>query len=286
MNRSTPAQSNVGQILEGIDARSLSLEEGRELVRRVHDQKLIVLRQQSLTPADHVAFCRRLGTPQIYFQKNYHHPDFPEVFVSSNVPENGKKIGVAGTGRYWHTDCQFFDEPLSMTTVLPRQIPTRGRRGTLFIDTSRVLEELPRSLRSIVEGRRARHEAKWRYKIQPSDVDKSITEILEEFGRITPPVTHPCVLQHPVTGRHHLYISEGFTVGLEGLRDEDAKPILAEIFAFMQRPEFVHTHAWELGDVLLWDNRSVLHMASASEPGEPSVSHRVGFYDGLPFYVR
>ena len=286
MTLTTPAPGGLGLIRDSFDARTATAEECRSLLDQIHRHALVVLRGQDLSPAEHVAFCRRLGRPQIYFQKNYHHPDHPEVFVSSNVPENGKKIGVAGTGRYWHTDCQFFDEPLPLTTVLPRQIPTRGGRGTLFIDTAKVLEALPGHLLAVVEGRRARHEAKWRYKIQPSDVDKSITEILEEFGRITPPVFHPCILVHPITGRRHLYISEGFTVGLEGLSDADARPILAEIFAFQSRPEFVHAHAWRPGDLLLWDNRALLHMATKTEPGEPSVSHRVGIYDDIPFYVR
>ena len=284
MNVATPAAGGLGVLIDDFDGKTLSEDGARRLVGLIHEHRLVVLRGQRLSPTEHLDMVRRLGTPQIYFQKNYHHPDHPEIFVSSNVPENGKKIGVAGTGRYWHTDCQFFDQPLPITTVTPRVVPQRGERGTSFIDTERVLNALPEHLRSCVEGRRARHEAKWRYKVQASDIDKSITEILAEFSAITPTVTHPCVLIHPKTGRRHLYVSEGFTVGLEGYSTEEGREILHEIFEFMERPEFVHAHRWAEGDVLMWDNRAVLHRASDTLPGEHSVSHRIGFYDGLPFY--
>ena len=149
----------------------------------------------------------------------------------------------------------------------------------------KVCATLPAELRPFTDGTRARHEARWRYKIQPCDVDKSITEILAEFGAETPPVTHPTVITHPVNGRELLYVSRGFTVGIEGLEYAAGWNALRRIFEFVERPEHVHKHEWGDADILLWDNRQVLHMASTVPAGEPSVSFRIGVYDGLPFYV-
>jgi taurine dioxygenase len=259
---------------------------GAERIRQaVYANKLVVLSGPQLADADYIALTRKLGEPQIYFQPNYHHPDNPEIFVSANVPIDGRKVGVAGTGRYWHSDYQFFDEPLPLTSVAPRLIPA-GSRGTLFVDMEAAYAALPPELRRHVDGTRAIHEAKWRYKVQASDIDKSIAEILEEFGAQTPPVTHPTVITHPVTGRRSLYVSRGFTVGIEGLGHEESRAALEALFEFVERPEHVHKQTWERGDILLWDNRQVIHMSSGTLHGSPSISYRIGIYDRLPFYAE
>jgi taurine dioxygenase len=279
-----PSPGDIGAMIRGLDLRDLDAARAAEIRALVYEHKLVVFRDQHLSTSEYVAASRVLGTPQIYFQDNYLHPDHPEVFVSSNREMNGKKVGVAGTGRYWHTDYQFFEEPLPLTMVYPQELPS-SRRETYYIDMERVQRELPAELRAFTDGTRARHEARWRYKIQPTDVDKSITEILAEFGAETPPVTHPTVITHPVNGRELLYVSRGFTVGIEGLSYEDGWRALRRLFEFVERPEHVHRHAWGAADILLWDNRQVIHMASTVAPGEPSVSFRIGVYDGLPFYT-
>lgn len=280
-----PEPGGIGAVVHDADVRRLDTDQLTALRALVHEHKLVVLRSQDPSDAEYVAFARALGTPQIYFQDNYHHPRHPEIFVSSNVPMDGEKVGVAGTGRYWHTDCQFFDQPLPFTLLLPKVLPD-GARETFYIDMERVWRELPAALKERVADARAFHEAKWRYKVQPCDVDKSVTELLEAFGAITPRVEHPVVLRHPVHDRELLYVSEGFTRGICGLPCEESDALLAELLAFIDQPDHVHTHRWEEGDLLVWDNRQLLHMASTTPPGQSSVSYRIGVYDGLPFYTN
>ena len=171
-----------------------------------------------------------------------------------------------------------------MTFVYPQQLPA-VKRETYYIDMERVWREMPGELRSELQGRRCVHDAKLRYKITPGDIDRSILELMEAFTREAPPVTHPAVIRHPVTRRDSLYASEGFTVGVQGLTHERSQDVLGRVFAFTKREDHVHTHPWREGDILLWDNRVLLHMASSVPKGQPSVSYRVGIYDGLPFYV-
>jgi taurine dioxygenase len=92
------------------------------------------------------------------------------------------------------------------------------------------------------------------------------------------------VIAHPVTGKRALYVSSGFTAGLEGLSAETNREIMSQLFTFIERPQHVHVHRWQDGDILLWDNRNLLHRASDTPPGEQSCSYRIGIYDGLPFY--
>jgi taurine dioxygenase len=284
--RSVPRpQGALGVEVLGLDTEALDAAGAAELRRLVYTHKLVVFRELELSDDAYIALARKLGRPQIYFQPNYHHPDHPEIFVSANVPIGGRKVGVAGTGRYWHTDYQFFPDPLPLVMVSPRVIPTGGR-GTCFVDMQAALRDLPPGLRPLTEGTRARHEAKWRYKVQACDIDKSIAEILEEFGAQTPPVTHPTAITHPAHGQRALYVSRGFTVGIEGLDYEEGKAALEALFDFCERPERVHKEPWVSSTTLLWDNRQLIHMASGSLHGAPSVSYRIGVYDDLPFYTE
>jgi len=254
MNIIPPANGHIGAEITSVDTRSLDAAAVQTIKDLVYKYKLVVLREQDLPNKEYIEFARLLGMPQIYFQPNYHHPDHPEIFVSSNVLENGKKIGVAGTGRYWHTDYQFFPEPLPLTMVYPKRLPEVNRE-TYYIDMQKVYEEMPDDLRPYVEQTQAVHEAKWRYKVQACDIDKAIIDILEEFGKLTPPTTHPTVITHPVTKARSLYISEGFTTSIVGLSYEENKQVLDSLFSYIRQERNIHTHKWMNGDILLWDNR-------------------------------
>jgi len=253
----------------------------RELVWR---NKLVALTGQEFTNEEYAAFGHRLGRVRPYFQDNYHHPDHPEIFVSTNVPEDGRKVGVAGTGRMWHSDYSMFDDPLSFTMVTPKILP-RGNRKTFFIDMETVLAEMPQDMRAALEGRRTFHEATWYYKIQPKDIDRAIIELFEEFKKLSPGAWHPAIIRHPVTGADMLYVSSGFTTAISDMTHEEHQAFLKRLFAFVEEERFIKAVDWRIGDVLLWDNRTFIHHASTVPPGEPSRSYRISLNDGLPFYV-
>lgn len=281
------APGNIGAEVRGWDVTTFTPDspEAETLRQLIYRNKLVVIRgQHNLTEQEYVDFARAVGRPQVYFQQNYHHPDFPEIFVSNNLNEDGKKLGVAGTGRYWHTDCAFEKHPLSFTSVYPLIFPPSARE-TSYIDMARVYKDLPEHLRAYVDGAMAMQEAWPRYKVQPSDVDRSILELIENFKAECPPIAHPAVIQHPVTGEKSLYISSGFTSGLVGLSHEENQKVMQELFEFAEQDHYVHTHYWEDGDLLIWDNRPLVHKASKVKPGETSRSYRIGIYDNLPFYV-
>jgi taurine dioxygenase len=277
----------IGAEIKGLDVNSLSSQSPELAMIRnlIYKNKLVVLRDQELDEEGYVAFARKLGRPQTYFQPQYHHPKHPEIFVSSNVPdENGNKIGVSGTGKYWHTDCQFEKQPLSFTSVYPLIFPKMSRE-TSYIDMVEVYKNLPAKLKSIVDGATFIHEGQMRYKVQAEDIDKSLRELLDKINEQVPPVAHPAVIEHPVTSDKALYISSGFTTKMVGLSYEDNQRLMRELFDFIEQKEHIHTHYWEEGDLIIWDNRSLIHKASGIKPGETSKMYRVGIYDELPFYV-
>jgi taurine dioxygenase len=279
------ARADFGVEVSGLKIQDATADIGRRLVALVHEHKFIVLTGQSFDEKEYVTFSRLLGEPQIYLQSNYHHPDWPEIFVSSSVPRDGRKFGVKGTGRYWHTDYAFMPEPLPLTMVTPRIIPKHSR-GTLYIDMERVYKALPDHLRAFVDTHDAIHEGKWRYKVQASDIDRAIIDILAECERAAPPAVHPAVIEHPVRNARCLYVSAGFTTGFKNVSHEESQRVLAELLAFVERDEHVLQKLWKEGEILLWDNRCLIHKAAHADVDEANLSYRIGIYDGLPFYKK
>jgi taurine dioxygenase len=277
-------RSPFGADVEGLDLRRVTPSQVDALKAAVYDYKLLVFHGIELEDADYVAMARKFGVPQRYFQSHYHHPDWPEIFVSSNVPMNGAKVGVAGTGRMWHSDYQFFPEPLPLTFVMPKIIPAGGQRGTLFVDMVAAWRELPPALAQALGAARCFQDAVYYYKVQPFDIDKGLGELMEQFHREAPGAVHPAVIRHPLRDREALYVSSGFTLRIEGMPQERSQALLRELFAFVEADARVQIATWQPGDLMLWDNRQVIHRSSGSIHGQASRSYRIGVYDGTPFY--
>ena len=262
INEASPGE--IGAEILGLDIRDLTADspELATIRETIYRNKVIAIRGQfDITPEEYVAFTRKLGHPQVYFQSQYHHPEYPEIFVSSNVMENGKKIGVSGTGKYWHTDCAFEKKPLSFTSVLPQVFPESARM-THYIDMHKAYLNLPVHLKNLVDNATMVHEGKLRYKVQASDIDHSLKQLLDRINEEVPPVVHPAVIQHPVTKEKILYMSSGFTTKMVGLDYEENQRVMKKLFDFIEQEENIHTHYWEKGDLIIWDNRFVNHMSS------------------------
>ncbi|MFH8462873.1 TauD/TfdA dioxygenase family protein [Streptomyces sp. NPDC017991] len=275
----------IGVIVEGFDHADASDADIDVLKNAVYTKKIAVLKGQDLSPQEFLALGRRLGRPETYYEPMYHHPEVTEIFVSSNVVENGQQIGVPRTGKFWHADYQFMPDPFGITLIYPQVIPAKNR-GTYFIDMGRAYDGLPDSLKKEIDGTYCRHSVRKYFKIRPHDVYRPLSEIIEEVERKTPAVTQPTTFPHPMTGETVLYLSEGFTVGIE---DRAGKPLDEELLkrlfeATGQLDETfehdnIHLQNFERGDLLVWDNRSLIHRARHTTTPEPTVSFRVTVHD-------
>ncbi|MFF3851257.1 TauD/TfdA dioxygenase family protein [Streptomyces sp. NPDC002328] len=277
--------SALGASVEDFDHTTASDADIATLKQTVYTKKIAVLKDQHLTPEEFLALGKRLGRPETYYEPMYQHPDVPEVFVSSNVPENGKQIGVPKTGKFWHADYQFMPDPFGITLIHPQVVPEKNR-GTYFIDMGSAYAQLPAELKKEIEGTFCRHSVRKYFKIRPHDVYRPISEIIEEVETKTPAVVQPTTFTHPMTGETVLYISEGFTVGIE---DADGNPLDDELLkrlfdATGQLDDAfehgnIHLQSFEKGDLLVWDNRSLIHRARHTTTPEPTVSYRVTVHD-------
>ncbi|MFY1679255.1 MULTISPECIES: (3R)-3-[(carboxymethyl)amino]fatty acid oxygenase/decarboxylase [unclassified Streptomyces] len=280
----------LGAIVEGLDAATATDADIRELKRAVYTKKIAIVRGQRLSPREFLELGRRLGRPETYYEPMYRHPEVPEVFVSSNVPENGRQVGVPKTGKFWHADYQFMPDPFGITLIHPQVVPEKDR-GTYFIDMGRAYERLPEGLKREIAGTRCRHSVRKYFKIRPHDVYRPISEIIDEIEERTPPVVRPTTFTHPMTGETVLYVSEGFTVGIEDARGEPLdEALLRRLFEATGQldhtfgHEAIHLQGFERGDLLVWDNRSLVHRARHTTAPEPTVSHRVTVHDEHPLY--
>ncbi|KJK43379.1 dioxygenase [Lentzea aerocolonigenes] len=273
----------MGVIVENFD--SSSGEDVSVLKEAVYRDKIVVLKGQDLDPKQFLALGTRLGTPETYYEPIYHHPEVKEVFVSSNVSDGEKQVGVPKTGKFWHSDYQFMPRPFDLTLIYPQVLPTRNR-GTFFIDLTKAYENLSEELKLAAKDTTAWHSVRRYFKIRPSDVYRPLSEIIDEVDARTPPVGLPTAHPHRRTDETILYISEGFTLSITDADGREQPELLRELLASTGQldREFehpaIHLQTYEKGDLLVWDNRSLVHRALHTATNEPAVSYRVTVYDG------
>ena len=235
----------------------------RQIVDLFHEHEVVYFRDQSLTPEQHIAFSRRFGELERHVRQECCRPGYPELFVVSNILENGRPIGSQDAGLFWHSDLCYLREPSRGSLFYAREVPqdTRGNPAgdTLFASATAAYEALPEADKRLLEGLKAVNSyAKGYYRDRKSGPRKELTE---EQKRRTPDVEHPIVRTHPYTRKKCLFVNEGYTARIAGMSEAESDALLARLFEHSTRPEFVYRHRWRAGDLLMWDNCSVQHRA-------------------------
>ncbi|MGW4841312.1 (3R)-3-[(carboxymethyl)amino]fatty acid oxygenase/decarboxylase [Nocardia brasiliensis] len=278
-------QGDFGVVIEDFDPASQ--DDIRAVKRAVYRERIAVLKGVELDPHQFLALAAGFGEPVRYYEPIYHHPDVPEVFVSSNVGTGPQRVGVPKTGKFWHSDYGFMPRPFDLTFILPQVVPQHSR-GTYFLDLVAAYRGLGPELQRELTNTVATHSVARYFKIRPSDVYRPISEVLAEIEAKTPPVHLPTVHPHPHTGEPVLYISEGFTTSITGADGTDRPDLLHELLSVTGQLDETCTHpairlqTFERGDLLIWDNRAMVHRALHNATAEPAVSHRVTVYDDEP----
>jgi taurine dioxygenase len=285
--------NEIGCRIHGVDVNAMSEGQLQELKQALYRNRIVVLKDQSIDERGFCDFARRFGFPEPYLQGNYHHPEYPLIFVSSNIKQNGRPMGVARTGGYWHSDTSFEPTPKVITMLLPKVLPAKSPRTTRFIDMSAVYAALPEAVRTKIENAEFIHSGRWRYKVRPEDAGLDISEILELIDHHAPPVRHPAVLVHPYTGDRAVYGTRGFTVGIAGMTGDESTALLTSIFDLAESPRFVREVQWVMGDLIIWDNRYLAHSSGRKKAigeniheevkkEEETMMYRITLRDGYP----
>ncbi|MEA1674733.1 TauD/TfdA family dioxygenase [Nitrospirillum sp. BR 11163] len=234
--------------------------------RALAERQVVVVRGQGdLTPEQHIAFSRRFGPLEIHIQHHFHLPGHPEILVVSNVMENGKPIGLADAGRYWHSDLSYMALPSLGSLLHAREIP-EGAGDTLFASLAAAYEALPEETQRRLQTLTAEHGYAARNRAQQAVTGALRPGLTAEQEAKVPPVIHPVVRVHPETGRRSLFISEGFTSRIVELPEEESRALLAELFAHSIQDRFIYRHRWRPDDLVIWDNRQGIHLATGVPP--------------------
>lgn len=175
----------------------------------------------------------------------------------------------------WHSDWSFQARPPQGTCLYGITIPPVGG-DTLFINQIRALEEMPDDLRRKIEGKKAIHSARNGYSAKgmygAGDKGRSMDIRYSDEAEATQ--AHPFIRVHPETGKESLFGCAGYIVGVEDMDPAEGWELVTEVYRWQTRPEFQYRHKWQKGMLLMWDNRSTLHMATGGYAGHDRLLHR------------
>jgi taurine dioxygenase len=192
--------------------------------------------------------------------------DTPFMLVT-NIVENGKALGVFGDGEMWfHHDTSYYPQPHRATLLYSMKLPSWGG-NTCFSNMYKAYDNIPRSLRDRLEGRKVLqvHDYKRRERL---DLDKIDLDAVRHQWQ-------PIFITHPATGRKALYISRLMSAQIEGLSKQESEAALEQLFQISEDPASVYEHAWQLGDLVIWDNWASIHARKDFPRDEPRLMRRL-----------
>jgi len=256
----------------------------KEIEDAFHDNIVVVFRNQRLSNERQIAFSRRFGELEVHIIKTYLLPDYPEILLVSNIRnDNDEHIGLADAGFTWHSDVSYRKHPSRCSLLYAIEVPEKDGKtlgNTIFANTVAAYDTLPQTMKTWLAGRRAIHRYSERMRIANSPRPKLTAAQLAE----TPDVAHPIVRTHPFTGRKSLYVTKGECIGIEGVPDDEARPVIEHLHDHCIRPEFQYRHKWQVGDLLMWDNATAMHLAICDYAlPQRRLMHRTTVIGSVPF---
>lgn len=272
----------LGAEVLGLDlALPLSIDDFDRLHRAHLEHHVLVFRDQTFSPRQQAEFSRRFGRLQIHVLRQFQLAGHPEVLVISNIRENGQPIGLGDAGHFWHSDLSYKAVPSLGSMLHAQELPQEGG-DTLFANQHAAYDALPGKLKREIAGLRAEHSylAKYDELRQRNPWRPKLTQ--EQIDEVVPAV-HPVVRTHPETARRALFVSEHFTTRIVDIPEARSRELLDQLFAHSTRPEFVYRHQWKLGDMVFWDNRSTMHLATAFPQDQRRKLYRTTIEGDVPF---
>lgn len=258
--------------MEGLDLRTISDTEFDVVHRAWLDHLVLLFRGQQLTDEDLIRFSRRFGDldwAPVQETGRRFVEGHPEIYVVSNVIENGVPIGSLAAGEAaWHTDMSYLETPPKASMLYALEVPAEGG-NTYFCNMVRAYECLPEPLKCRARTLTVKHDATYN---SGGYVRQGLTATDDPLA--SPGVYHPLAPVHPETGRRVLYLGRRRNAHIGGFSVADSDALLDELWALATCDEFVWGHEWRQGDVVLWDNRSTMHRRDGFDPALRRILHR------------
>jgi taurine dioxygenase len=266
-----PLSPALGAEITGIDiGAGISDEQFVELRQSFVDYGVIFLRDQEITPDQHIAFAERWGQINVnrFFQAVTTHPNIAEVRKEADQAIN---IGSA-----WHTDHSYDEIPALGSILYAREVPSVGG-DTLFSSMYNAYESLSEGLKKMLLGMQAEHSSRQSFGEEAyAGVDTGdLGGRLGNTQAATQDSVHPVIIRHPLSGRPALYVNREFTVKFKGWSKEESQPLLDYLYEHARQNEFTCRFSWRKGSMAIWDNRATHHCALNDYHGERRLMHRI-----------
>ncbi len=247
----------AGAEIGGVDlSRPIDAERAAEIRRAFLENCVIAFRDQDLAPREQIAFTEIFGKVEQHpLYRGNGIEGFPEILVLEH------KAGqfINGKNDIWHSDITFSETP-PLGSVLHCRATWEGYADTMFANQYLAFEALSEPLKRLFDGMKAEYDATLLRKLNNAQSYNTA------MGEIPPPVIHPAVRTHPETGRKGLFVNCAYTTRLLGVTAEESARLLDLLYAHCTRPDFVYRHRWRVGDVVMFDNRCLLHYVVQDHP--------------------
>jgi len=274
----TPTGAALGADIEHLDLKNITDQDFAIIHRAWLDHLVVRFRSQQLSDDDLIAFSRRFGEldwAPVQETGRRFVEGHPEIYVVSNVIENGQPIGSLGAGEaVWHTDMSYLEEPPKASMLYALEVPPAGG-DTYFCNMYRAYESLPDALRRRIAGLSLKHDATYN---SGGYVRQGLSAM--DDPEHSPGVYHPLVPKHPETGRPVLYLGRRRNAYIGGLSLAESEALLDELWSYATQETVSWRNEWQLGDVVLWDNRCTMHRRDPFDPNTRRILHRTQIKGG------
>ncbi|WP_338521594.1 taurine dioxygenase [Pseudomonas batumici] len=272
----TPLSAALGAQIDGVALnRPLSVEHRDTIQQALLKYQVLFFRNQPLDPAQQTRFAAHFGDLHI-------HPIYPNVPEQPEVLILDTAVTDVRDNAVWHTDVTFLPTPALGAVLSAKQLPAFGG-DTLWASGIAAFEALSAPLRQLLDGLTATHNFIKSFPVERFGNTPEELARWEETRRNNPPLSHPVVRTHPVSGRKALFVNEGFTTRINELEEAESEAILKLLFAHATRPEFTIRWRWQENDVAFWDNRVTQHYAVDDYRPSRRVMHRATILGDAPF---
>ncbi len=273
----TPLGPHIGAFVEDVSLnRPLSDAQFEQLYHALLKYQVLFARNQPITPVEQRNLAARFG--DLHIHPFYPHtPEAEEIIVldtnDNNPPDNDN----------WHTDVTFIETPPLGAILAAKKLPVSGG-DTLWTSGIAAYEALSEPFKKLLAGLQAEHDftkgfAEHKYRKTPEEHQQWL-----QAKAKNPPVLHPVLRTHPVSGKQALFVSEGFTTRIVGLEEKEGAAILDFLFRHVTKPEFQVRWRWQENDIAIWDNRVTQHYANADYFPQRRIMHRATILGDKPYY--
>lgn len=274
----TPIAAAMGAEISGVDVRTISDAALTEFCDALYRHKMVFVRDQSLTHAEHEAFSARLGPfgTDAYTKGVRDHPNVQPVIKEADTRTN------ALFGGSWHTDSAFLEQPPSISTLYSIEIPPFGG-DTAWANCALAYRMLSPAMQAMLAPLRVHMSAAANYATQVRVNGAAVPFANDDAAkRAIDGQYHPLVRTHPETGEKSLYVDESYAVGIEGMTSMESRPLLDFLARHITQHAFTCRLRWSANMLVLWDNRVTIHHASNDYDGHRREMYRTTIQGEIP----